>query len=74
MISLEKLSLLTEDELGMLLHIVNKIFPSLPEVDINLLRSYKRDHLEGKLKSARPAIKEEFLSIYDGLLSKLDIK
>jgi len=74
MISLEILSLLTEDEICMLLFIVNHVFPSLPEVDISTIRAYKRDHLEAKVKGARPAVKQEFLPIYESLLNKLDVK
>ena len=73
MISLEVLSLLTEDEVCMLLFIVNCVFPSLPEVDIATIKKKKKDHLEAKLKGAKQAVKPEYLPIYESLLNKLSV-
>jgi hypothetical protein len=71
MISSEIVNSLTEDELGMVLHVVNEVFPSSVKVSAKTLMSYKKPSLVAKMKAARGEVKEEFLPIYESCCGKL---
>lgn len=74
MIHTDIIKSLSEDELGMLLYIVNKIIPCVSwEIDANILKTYKYDFLAKNIVAARPKIIEEKLNIYQSLCLKLGI-
>jgi hypothetical protein len=81
-ITSDEITLLTEDEISMLLYICNVMFPiSLPTpseedphpITLNLIKSSKRHFIVDKIKKSEPEIKEEFKEILNGLKTKLNI-
>lgn len=74
MIKKEVLQSLSEQEMDMLLYIVNKISP--PgfdlQIDENLLSTYKLDALLNLCSVHKDKVKEEYIKIYDSMLSKLN--
>lgn len=71
-----QISLLSEDELDMVLFVINVIDPIRPPLEIQPygLTWFKPGILEKKLTDAFPKVKPEFHSIYSSLLNKLGIQ
>jgi outer membrane biosynthesis protein TonB len=72
---LEQKNSLSEDELSMLWFIVNKVHPPVSTIDIDdaVLTSIKPAALEHRVKGSQALIKKEYIHIYRGLTSKLNI-
>jgi len=73
---IEQLNDLTEDELAMLCYIVQTVEPIRPLIDfsknVSLLLSIKHDVLLSKVSNSKLKVKDEFMSVYDGLMAKLN--
>lgn len=74
MIRKEVISSLTDEELGILLHLTNEVHPPgfNLKVNENLLTTYKKQALIEICAHYRDKIKEEFTEIYDTMVAKLN--
>ena len=73
---IEQYNSLTGDELAMLWGCVNLVEPKTIQgcdVDIEVLTSIKHKQLINKVTNCKPALKEEYHQIIDGLLEKLKV-
>lgn len=73
MIWREMINSLSEDEAGMLLHIVNVFIPRATPIELGLMVSYQFPRLCIQVKEARAQVKDEALPIYESMCKKLNI-
>jgi len=69
-----QLELLTPDELGLLLYIVNEVSPTSPKMEIppKFLPIFKHDILLAKVARQEEKLTEEGKKVYSGLMDKLN--
>ena len=74
MIRQEVIRSLSMDELAMLLYALNNLWPPRFDIEVNanILSAYKKDSLIWGLVQCKPHVKEEFISIYDSMMAKLN--
>jgi hypothetical protein len=73
---LEQLNNLTDDEIAMLWHSINKIDPPVLtgiELEPELFPCIKHKNLMNRLVGLRIHVKEEHLPLFDGLVAKLNV-
>jgi hypothetical protein len=70
------LNCLTDDEKGIVLYVVNKMWPigGMREVDMDTLLAIKLDCLHHKLTCAANQVRPEHIDEYKTLCSKLGLK
>ncbi len=73
MIAREVINGLSEDELGMLLHITNNLFPCGLEITPAVLSCYNYRILATHLVKSKEKVKDESLPIFQSLCKKLGI-
>jgi hypothetical protein len=73
MIYREMLNSLTEEESGMLLHIINVLVPRATPIELGLMVSYQFPRLCIQVKEARAQVKDEAVPIYESMCRKLSI-
>lgn len=74
--TLNQLNTLTDDEVGFVLYIVNKLNPppfgqEIPEIGLTWFR---KGALEQKIQNAFPYLKHEAHPVFSSILNKLDVK